>query len=212
MSRSNFYALLGLEPGATADEIEQAFRGLNELYRDDSLATYSLIDTAEARQIRAQLREAYDVLRDPLRRLEYDVRHGWIPTSEGERASAHAALAPPADPLEPEVASQPQPDAAERPRPERVDLAVLEEPVTGAALRAFREARGVSLRDIAQSTKISLRYLEYIESDRFDGLPAPVYLRGFVQEYARAAGLESRKTAESYLAYVSQRRGLPRVG
>ena len=35
-----------------------------------------------------------------------------------------------------------------------------------------------------------MRYLEYIEADRHALLPAPVYLRGFLQEYARATGLE----------------------
>ena len=84
MTRGNPYALLGLEGGATGDQIDQAYRSLAELYREDSLATYSLVDAAEARQIRTQLREAYDLLRDPLRRLEYDVRHGHMGT-ESER-------------------------------------------------------------------------------------------------------------------------------
>jgi flagellar biosynthesis protein FlhG len=67
-------------------------------------------------------------------------------------------------------------------------------------LRRYREERGISLREIANQSKIGTRYLEYIEGDRLDMLPAAVYLRGFLQEYARALGLDPRRTANSYMA------------
>ena len=59
----------------------------------------------------------------------------------------------------------------------------------GAWLRRQREMREISLRDIAERTKISLRYLEAMEEDRFDLLPAPVFAKGFLREYARYVGL-----------------------
>ncbi len=59
MTRGNHYAVLGIEPGATLDRVEKAYRYLVELYGDESLATYSLLDAGELRQMRAQLREAY---------------------------------------------------------------------------------------------------------------------------------------------------------
>jgi len=51
-------------------------------------------------------------------------------------------------------------------------------------------------------SKISVRFLRYIEDERFDMLPAAVYLRGFLHEYARGVGLEPRGTAEAYLSRV----------
>jgi flagellar biosynthesis protein FlhG len=57
----------------------------------------------------------------------------------------------------------------------------------------------VDLRRIASITKIGTRFLEYIEEDRFALLPAPVYLRGFLQEYARAIGLEPGAVAKAYM-------------
>jgi cytoskeletal protein RodZ len=72
--------------------------------------------------------------------------------------------------------------------------------VTGEALRRFREARGITLQDVAQVSKVGVRTLEYIEADRFPMLPAPVYLRGFLLEYARILGLEPRRTADAYMA------------
>ena len=73
---------------------------------------------------------------------------------------------------------------------------------TGNELRQAREAKGISLRDIAQRSKIGVRFLEYLEQERFDMLPAPVYIRGFVMEYARAVGLDASSTVEAYLARV----------
>ena len=43
--------------------------------------------------------------------------------------------------------------------------------VTGPALRRVREARGLSLHQLAATTKIGVRFLEYIEEDRFTYLP-----------------------------------------
>ena len=51
-------------------------------------------------------------------------------------------------------------------------------------------------------TKFGVRFLEYIEEDRFALLPPPVYLRGFLQEYARLLGLDGRAVADGYLAHV----------
>ena len=61
-----------------------------------------------------------------------------------------------------------------------------------AALRRFREARACRWRRSRTRARSASRYLRYIEDERFDMLPAPVYLRGFLQEYARAVGLEPR--------------------
>jgi cytoskeleton protein RodZ len=77
--------------------------------------------------------------------------------------------------------------------------------VTGADLKRVREARGVALKDIARASKIGVRFFEYIEADRHKDLPAVVYLRGFLQEYARAVGLDPQRTAGSYLARVPRR-------
>jgi cytoskeleton protein RodZ len=69
----------------------------------------------------------------------------------------------------------------------------------GTWLRRQREARGVGLREIADSTRISLRYLEALEDDRFDVLPALVFARGFLREYARVVGLDPDEVVNAYL-------------
>jgi flagellar biosynthesis protein FlhG len=83
--------------------------------------------------------------------------------------------------------------------------AAIDGPVTGARLRRFREESGVSLKEIAERSKVGQRYLQYIEEDRHNDLPARVYLRGFLIEYARALGLEPARTADAYLATLPKR-------
>src|SRR4051812_40050433 len=74
----------------------------------------------------------------------------------------------------------------------------------GDWLRRQRELREISLRDIAERTKISQRYLEAMEQDRFDLLPAPLFAKGFLREYARYVGLSPDEVVNHYLAVQQQ--------
>ncbi len=69
----------------------------------------------------------------------------------------------------------------------------------GSWLRREREIREIPLHEIAEVTKISIRYLEALEQDRFDVLPAPVFAKGFLKEYARYVGLDPDDVINSYL-------------
>jgi cytoskeletal protein RodZ len=72
-------------------------------------------------------------------------------------------------------------------------------PSFGTWLRRQREIREIPLSEIADVTKISIRYLEALEQDRFDVLPAPVFAKGFLKEYARFVGLDPDEVINSYL-------------
>ncbi len=63
----------------------------------------------------------------------------------------------------------------------------------GASLRRERELRGVTLQEIAASTKIGVSMLRAIEDDRLDKLPQGLFVRGFVREYARFLALDEVK-------------------
>ena len=58
----------------------------------------------------------------------------------------------------------------------------------GAYLRELRARRGVSLEEVARTTRVAQRYLAALEADAFDGLPAPVFIRGFIRAYCQALG------------------------
>jgi hypothetical protein len=67
-------------------------------------------------------------------------------------------------------------------------------------LRAGRAHRGMSLDDVAKVTKIQPRILERIEAGRLDGLPAEVFVRGFVRSFARCVGLDECEALRRYAA------------
>jgi transcriptional regulator with XRE-family HTH domain len=60
----------------------------------------------------------------------------------------------------------------------------------GERLRRAREARGLSLDDIANRTRIPIRHLQHLEREEWDALPAATYAVGFTRNYANAVGLD----------------------
>ncbi len=85
---------------------------------------------------------------------------------------------------------------------ERTDDAPLlaESESFGTWLRRQREVREIDLREIADSSKVSMSYLRAFEEDRFDVLPAPVFAKGFLRQYARYVGLDPEEVVNFYLA------------
>ncbi len=61
----------------------------------------------------------------------------------------------------------------------------------GALLREARERLGLSLADVARHLKLSQRQVDAIEKDNFAALPGPVFVRGFMRNYARLVALDA---------------------
>jgi flagellar biosynthesis protein FlhG len=184
--RGTHYEVLGIEPRSRPDQVEKAYRFCMDLYGDGALATYSLLDAEELRATRERIQEAYQVLRDPIRRREYDVSQGLTPPGAPVLPFPSPAGTAPAGPEAPSAYGD----------------GTLPVCRSGEELKTFRESRGISLRDISLVSKIGVRFLEYIEAERFSLLPAPVYLRGFLMAYAQAVGLDARGTMEAYMARI----------
>ena len=69
----------------------------------------------------------------------------------------------------------------------------------GEDIRRERELRRITLREVAESTKITLRYLEALEKNDFDQLPGGVFNRGFVRAYAEFIGVDPESMVTAYL-------------
>lgn len=70
----------------------------------------------------------------------------------------------------------------------------------GELLRKAREARGLTISDVQDATKIRSRYLEAIEQGDFEALPGEVYVKGFLRNYAEAVGLCGDEVVARYKA------------
>jgi cytoskeleton protein RodZ len=66
----------------------------------------------------------------------------------------------------------------------------------GDRLRAAREQAGLSLEDVATTTRIPTRHLESLETSDFARLPAPTYTVGFAKNYAAAVGLDREEIGD----------------
>lgn len=70
-------------------------------------------------------------------------------------------------------------------------------PSVGARLRAAREARSLSLHDIANTLKLGARQVEALEEGNWEALPGHTFIRGFVRNYARLVELDAAELMAS---------------
>ncbi len=73
---------------------------------------------------------------------------------------------------------------------------------TDRDLKIAREARGLSLNDIFQVTRVSMINLQALENGDFKALPPPVYTRNFIRKYARAVGTDEKPFLKHYEKYL----------
>jgi curved DNA-binding protein CbpA len=182
--------VLDVPRDATQGEIERAWALAAATWAEDSLAVYSLFGAEDAADVRERIELAWRVLSDPEARRRYD---------------ATLEAAPPA----PKTAPATFAPAVERPAPAQLGPALrgLDDPADeaelaefdGARLRRARLRRGLELDQIAGITKINPTYLRFLEEEYFAGLPAAVYVRGFLVSYARCVGLDPPAVAASYM-------------
>lgn len=210
LSEQDHYETLEIPTTASRADVDRAYHLALATYADDSLAGHSVFEEGDVEVLRERIEAAYRTLADPESRQAYDA------TLEEQRAALPAPEPAPAAPAAP---SAPAPSAA----PERRELPVVSlelgfddlEPddageFDGARLRRSRLRQGVELEDIAKITKVNPTYLRFIEEERFDDLPAAVYVRGFVMGYASCLGLEPSQVARSYMQRYEEKRSEPR--
>ncbi|WP_430035639.1 RodZ domain-containing protein [Peribacillus simplex] len=72
----------------------------------------------------------------------------------------------------------------------------------GNRLKEAREAKGLSLEDLQELTKIQKRYLIGIEEGNYSMMPGKFYVRAFIKQYCEAVGLDSEEIFEQYKSEV----------
>src|SRR5262245_743874 len=70
----------------------------------------------------------------------------------------------------------------------------------GSRMRQVREQRGISLRQIAEATKISVSALEALERNDISRLPGGIFSRAFVRSYAAEIGVDPEQTVREFLS------------
>jgi len=77
----------------------------------------------------------------------------------------------------------------------------------GQYLKKEREKKNISLRDVSRNTRVREHLLEAMEADRYDLLPSPTFIKGFLQSYAKYVGLDPN---EVVLRFQNMMKGPPK--
>jgi hypothetical protein len=226
------WAVLDLKPGARPAQVQRAYQRRRALYERDTLATYTLLTEDERSQMLERIDLAYRRIMGqspaqaatwppafPERKVEMQ-----RPIAGPPPGARRPEPPPPARPVTPtpdrpqqetakRVAAAPPPEApparvllppraaGAEPEPEGPEPDPVREP--GAYLRYHRQRRRVSIEAVADETKISTMQLEKLETESYFGLPAAVYIRGFIIQYARFLDLpDPERLANLYLAHM----------
>lgn len=68
----------------------------------------------------------------------------------------------------------------------------------GRYLRTHRRSKGISLEEVSEKTKITLAILRQLEDEALDKLPAPAFVKGFIQAYAGVVGVDVAEALKRY--------------
>lgn len=231
LQEQNHYQVLEVSYDASSDEIQSAYEVARDIYSHDALVSGSILSDHERRRTFDRIAEAYQTLIAEESRRLYDQRLGLAHSAPRPVVREAVAVCEPGGRRGEETKELDKIDTPNRTdRPDNVDMldggadkGVVElatdrneprkcpielkpsEEASGAFLKKAREAMGLELATISEETKIGRSMLEYIESERVDRLPAPIYLKNFTRQVARCLGLDEDRVATTYLDRIRRR-------
>ena len=221
LKSQTYYEILNISQYASQEDIRKAYEICKHTFQGDSLATYTLYSEEENVEIFNLISEAYETLRNPSLRREYDTyiasKDGKSsPGTEEERKTAEAVFRTkqqsaggyiqgddkPAQNQTNQNSGETHKDLELAGRMDKFLKSV--NIFDGAALKKARHLASWSLDELCEQTKIRKVYLEYIEEENFQLLPAAVYVKGFVIILANTYGLPSQRVAQEYMQRFHQ--------
>lgn len=207
----NYYEVLDLTPEATEEDIRDAYIKAKNSYSGDNPAFYSILGPEDCERILNEIEEAYSVLGVHAKRIKYDKAKGFeTPMSIKNQSqfvepSMHQEFNYDQDHSMISQATVNKVTAIKKYKLQYKQDHDFEHEIenqtnfTGAFLKKIREYKQVSIEKLAEMTRISKTYIKIIENDEYDKLPAEVYARGFIFQYAKTLKLNADFVAQSYM-------------
>ena len=213
-----YYEILEVNRDAPHHEIVQAYHRAKATYSPDSPALYSMFTKDEAEELRLLIEEAYQVLGNQAKRREYDEKlvddtdgQDELPDFPPPQVDAVLEMRAQDNQDEPMDRNAPLPDGFKRSKLSvyevKEDIESEIESCTdfdGAFLRKIRLYKNINIDQMSKETRIGRSYIASIESSDFEGLPAPVFVRGFIIQISRLLGLDENVAANSYMSHFKK--------
>ncbi len=215
-----YYEILEIQVDAAEHEIHRAYLVAKETYSPDSPALYTMFTPDEARELSRLIEEAYMVLSNHAARREYDSRligrasNANVAVQESQTLNFNTH----SNPMQEKARSNPKGIeplpagyAKTRHGSYKVDLEFEKEVAEatefdGQFLARLRNYKCISLDNLSDEIRVSRSYLKAIEGNDYSSLPADVFVRGFVLQYAKAMGLDGNTVANSYMKIMRNAR------
>ncbi len=211
----NYYAVLDISFNANPEAIRSAYIRAKNAYSRDSLAIYSLFDADESRKIIAEIEEAYAVLSDAEKRRRYDESHGFLSADSSHYYPSTFHVRQPEKSLSVNQPITEQPltnlrsyrlKKSYQENSEMESLLKSPAEVTGAFLKRAREYKQITSEELIDLLKINKNYLIALEEDQVEKLPAAVFVRGFVTQYAKTLELDPNVIVPRYMDFLKSKR------
>lgn len=217
--KKNYYDVLEIATNASPQDIENAYVRARNAYSGDSVALYSLMTKDECDAVLGQIEEAYSVIGFPEKRREYDRLRGFNQSgfnlnysSPAPTTGINAVDNRPKDSIQYEdfgsnliEAKVSKITAQKKFGLDYTENSEFEQAITdctdftGPFLKKVREYKNVTVDRMAEMTRISKTHINALENEDLAKLPADVYVRGYVYQYAKVLKLNPDTVAASYL-------------
>ena len=214
-SKKSLYQILDLSPKASTEEIKESYARAKSTYTDENPALYGMVSGEDREKTLHDIEEAFRILGNNDLKMEYDQKMGYltkisephIQMPENNKRTDNSAV--PDQNFE-------QQSIKKLIETNKYQLSFdlneeLEKKIREATtfdgdfLKEIREYKKVSIEKMAEMTRISKTNLKNIEAENTSPLPALVYVRGFVYQYAKCLKLNPELVASSYIHQLKKK-------
>ncbi len=205
LDHKTYYEVLEVPTDADAGDIKRAYRDALATYDDDALVTYSLFSDKQRAEILHMIECAFDTLIDEEKRSQYNrqLRN----SASGATGMAIGPKGVSADPLAralnkskaDSLTSWVRMKSGDEELKSMVGKIIAQDRVSGKDLKKLRVAYGIGKSEVYEVTRISRSVLTHIESDRYEELPAEIYLKQFLRSLAELLQIDHKPIVDGYL-------------
>ena len=218
--KKNFYDVLNLKQSATFEEIKEAYQKAKLSLSEENMALYSIMSSSDIEDNVNEIEEAYAVLGNENNRRKYHLENNIFveeKTSDKKTEKQEKVTISLKEEIKvAQVKAKTEKKISNLVASNKFALKYDVDPIfekeitelnefSGETLKRIREYKNVDIARMCEMTRISKTHIRNIEEENINDLPARVYTRGFVYQYAKCLKMNPEEVAASYMNRVDQK-------